>query len=149
MTFKITLKDIEKPFEKNSEEDIKWICMSLGIYAGKGKNETTMRVFTLILEAASENRGTTTQEIHNKLNLSRVSAINHLNKLMDSNLVVRQKTEYRLRAPNLKRTIREVTKDIIRALRDMDTIIDDIDLTHGLVKPQRRPSSVVPDNIEE
>jgi len=145
----LVLRKLEKPVDRGGEDDIQWLCRSFGIWGGPGKNRTTTDIFQLVLERSSKGSGLTTLEITERMGLSRVSAIKHLTKLMDAGLVVRDKTEYRLRSLNLKRTVREITKDLIRTLKDMDSVIDDIDAEMGFTISNRRPASVVPGDVNE
>ena len=66
-------------------------------------------------------------ELAAKLNLSRGSVIHHINKLMESGIVVYGKKKYLLRVDNLKSLVDEIEKDIERACSDLKEIAGDID----------------------
>lgn len=145
MIRRISLRKIEKPLEMTVRGDINWICQSFGLYEGSGKKNTAVVIFSRLLKKAGENHGVTTAELSDELNLSRVATLNQLDKLISAGFVIRDKTEYRLRSPNLTRTLREITKDMLRTIKDMEDIAGSIDDDLGLKKRRLKNKSSITD----
>jgi len=74
----------------------------------------------------------TSDELASKLHLTRGTVIHHVNKLMESGLVIHSKSHYLLRVDNLKALVEEVEKDIQRTTADLKKIAEDIDKWIGL-----------------
>ena len=66
-------------------------------------------------------------ELAAKLSLSRGTIIHHINKLIESGLVIHEGNRYILRVDNLKSLIDEVEKDIKRACEDLRDVAREID----------------------
>ena len=74
----------------------------------------------------------TSDELAGRLTLSRGTIIHHINKLMESGLVIHEGNTYILRVDNLKALIDEVEKDIKRACEDLKEVAKEIDGRLGL-----------------
>ena len=64
--------------------------------------------------------------------------MNQVKKLIAAGIVVQDGLEYRLRSPNLFRTLREMKKDLNRILEDIEDVAKEIDARLGL-KRRRVP----------
>ncbi|HLG24346.1 MAG TPA: winged helix-turn-helix transcriptional regulator, partial [Candidatus Nanoarchaeia archaeon] len=74
----------------------------------------------------------TSDELGTKLNLSRGTIIHHINRLMESGIVIHEGNTYILRVDNLHTLIEEVEKDLKRACDDLKKAAEDIDKRLGL-----------------
>jgi predicted transcriptional regulator len=118
----------------NVEDDLEWVCRSLGFLESRDKKKTAFRVFRSIIETARHDKGLTSDELAKKHELSRGTVIHHLNKLSKSGLVIHHESQYKLRGRSLKDTIEEVQRDINRIFEDLvkvsETIDDALDLVY-------------------
>ena len=80
-----------------------------------------------LIKSAKTKNPLTSDELALKLHLSRGTVIHHINRLMESGLVIHDKNRYMLRVDNLKLLISEVEKDIQRTLGDLKDVASDID----------------------
>ena len=76
----------------------------------------------------------TSDEIALRSNISRATVIHHLNRLIESGLVIPHNTKYLLRSDNLEDLVDEIKKDMLRALEDIKSMAEDIDEELGLKK---------------
>lgn len=115
------------------ERDLEWICRSFGFLEPRDKKGTAFRIFEAIVETGRTNEGLSSDELAEKLGLSRGTMIHHLNKMMKSGLVIRHESQYKLRGRSLKSTIEEVQRDVIRVFDDLKNVAETIDDTLGLL----------------
>ena len=129
---RITIVNIKKPAEHNVNQELQWFGSSLGLFNLRDKDKSTFRVFIELLKSAKAYRPLTSDELASRLDLSRGTIIHHINKLMESGLVIHEGNRYILRVENLKSLIEEVEKDIKRACDDLKEVAKEIDERLGL-----------------
>ena len=129
---RITIVNIRKPAEHNVNQELQWFGSSLGLFNLRDKDKSTFRLFIELLKSAKANNTLTSDELASKLSLSRGTIIHHINKLMESGLVIHEGNRYILRVENLKSLIDEVEKDLKRACEDLKEVAKEIDERLGL-----------------
>ena len=129
---KITIINIRRPPSKNINEELQWLGNSLGLFNLRDKDKSCFRIFVELLKAAKKKKKMTSDELAFKLNLSRGTVIHHINKLMESGIVINQDNKYTLRVDNLSSLVHEVEKDIKRSFDDLKEIAENIDMYIGL-----------------
>lgn len=129
---RITIVNIRKPAEHNVNQELQWFGSSLGLFNLRDKDKSCFRVFVELLKSAKAKRTLTSDDLALRLALSRGTIIHHINKLIESGLVVHEGNTYTLRVDNLKSLIEEVEKDIRRACDDLKEIAKEIDNRLGL-----------------
>lgn len=132
MPHKIKIKKIIIPPPGNLKDDIDFICRSFGYFSQRDKNCTAGRIFRLIVkETAGEKEGLTSDEIAEKLDLTRGAIVYHLNSFIESGLIIRVQNTYKLRSSSLQKSIEEIKSDIERIIEEMIKIADEIDSQLG------------------
>lgn len=129
---RITIVNIRKPAEHNVNQELQWFGSSLGLFNLRDKDKSTFRVFIELLKSAKAKQTLTSDELASKLALSRGTIVHHINKLIESGLVIHEGNRYTLRVENLKSLIDEVEKDIRRACDDLKEVAKEIDNRLGL-----------------
>ena len=129
---RITIVNIRKPSEHNVNQELQWFGTSLGLFNLRDKDKSTFRVFIELLKSAKSHETLTSDELASRLDLARGTIIHHINKLMESGMVVHEGNKYTLRVENLKALIEEVEKDIKRACEDLKEVAKEIDSRLGL-----------------
>jgi predicted transcriptional regulator len=124
--------NIRKPAEHNVNQELQWFGSSLGLFNLRDRDKSTFRVFIELLKSAKANNHLTSDELAARLALSRGTIIHHINKLMESGIVIHEGNSYTLRVENLKSLIEEVEKDIKRACDDLKEVAKEIDNRLGL-----------------
>jgi predicted transcriptional regulator len=127
MSYKIRLKKIRTPAPGSLTGDIDFICQSFGYFSQRDKNNTAGRIFRLLVRDTSEGEGLTSDEIAEKLDLTRGAIIYHLNSFMAAGLVIKEKNRYRLRSQSLQKSIEEIRQDTQRIFNEMIKIAQEID----------------------
>ena len=129
---RITIVNIRKPAEHNVNQELQWFGTSLGLFNLRDKDKSTFRVFIELLKSTKADKPLTSDDLAARLALSRGTIIHHINKLMESGLVIHKGNRYILRVENLKSLIEEVEKDIKRACDDLKEVAKEIDERLGL-----------------
>ena len=129
---RITIVNIRKPAEHNVNQELQWLGSSLGLFNLRDRDKSTFRLFIELLKSAKAKQSLTSDELASKLTLSRGTIIHHINKLMESGILIHEGNRYTLRVENLKSLIDEVEKDIKRACDDLKEVAKEIDERLGL-----------------
>ena len=131
-SFKIVIKRIEKPFSGSLDNEMEWICGTLGFLEPIDKGKTAATIFKEIVRATEQGKPLTSTELADKVDMSRGSVVNHLNNLQRSGLVVRHGRHYLARSRSMFRTIEEIEEDIDRIFARMKKTAREIDEEFGL-----------------
>lgn len=129
---RITIINIRKPREQNVNQELQWLGSSLGLFNLRDKDKSCFRVFIELLKSSKARQTLTSDDLALRLSLSRGTIIHHINRLMESGLVIHEGNRYILRVENLKSLIEEVEKDIKRACEDLKGVAKEIDERLGL-----------------
>ncbi len=129
---RITIVNIRKPAERNVNQELQWLGSSLGLFNLRDKDKSTFRVFIELLKSAKLHKTLTSDELAARLDLTRGTIIHHINKLLESGLIVHEGNRYTLRVDNLRALIDEVEKDLKRACDDLKEVAKEIDSRLGL-----------------
>ena len=124
---KITIIKIRKPVRSEINEELQWVGASLGLFNLRDKDRSCFRIFVELLKSSKIGNGLSSDEIAFKSGLSRGTVIHHINKLIESGLVIVEERKYILREAKLEPLIDEVEKDILRSLDGLRAIAKDID----------------------
>ena len=123
---------IRKPVQKNVNQELQWLGSSLGLFNLRDKDKSCFRVFIELIKNAKIGKPLSSDEIAYSLGLSRGTVVHHLNKLLDSGIVVEAERGYILRVSNLRDLINEVEKDLERTLDELRDMAEEIDESLGL-----------------
>jgi|TARA_Y100000310_G_scaffold91835_1_gene89312 predicted transcriptional regulator len=129
---KITIMNIRKPVHKNVNQELQWLGSSLGLFNLRDKDKSCFRVFIELVKNAKKGVPLSSDELAYKLGLSRGTVIHHINKLLDSGIVVQVHKGYILRVGTLRELIDEVEKDLRRTCDDLKKMAEEIDQSLGL-----------------
>ena len=124
---KITIIKIRKPVRNELNEELQWVGASLGLFNLRDKDRSCFRIFVELLKSSKRGIGLSSDEIALRSGLSRGTVIHHINKLIESGLVIVEERKYVLREAKLEPLIDEVEKDVIRSLDGLRAIAKDID----------------------
>ena len=129
---KITVINLRKPSTENLNIKLQWLGSSLGLFGLRDKDRSCFRIFIELLKATKMHKPYSSDELAANLKLTRGTVVHHLNKLMQSGIVVNEKNKYMLRVDNLEQLVEEVEKDMERVFDHIKNIAKDIDEQLGL-----------------
>ena len=121
---KILIIRKEKPILERDEE-LQWISNSLGLFnSDRDKEKSCYRVF---VELIREKKPLKSDDIAEHSRLSRGTVVFHLNKLIDSGLVINEDNKYKLKEKKISSLIRKIRKDLLQHLKDVEEIAKDFE----------------------
>ena len=129
---RITIMNIRKPQHLDINNELQWLGSSLGLFNLRDRDKSCFRVFIELIKNAKKGISLSSDEIAFKLDLTRGTVIHHINKLIDSGIVVQADGGYILRVGTLRELIDEVEKDLKRTCDDLRNMAEEIDKSLGL-----------------
>jgi biotin operon repressor len=129
---RITIVKIRKPTTNDVNEELQFLGNSLGLFNLRDKDKSCFRVFIELLKAAKRKQPISSDELAFRLGLTRGTVVHHINRLMESGIVVHEGKRYFLRVDKLEDLITEIRKDIVRTCDDLEEMAKEIDGELGL-----------------
>lgn len=124
---RITIIKIRRPERPSLNEELQWFGSSLGLFNLRDKDKSCFRIFIELLRATKDNSSISSDDLAEKLHLTRGTVVHHLHKLMETGLVVYERKGYMLRVQNLSALIEELEEDMARTCATLRKIAEDID----------------------
>lgn len=112
ITGRIAIRQVNRPNRESMGEIIEWFCEVFDL-ADKD-NELEPAIFKEIVSNSMKEGGITSKELTDELDMPRSTVIYHLNRFIDTGLVVRKGRKYQLRAGDLASTIEDIQSDMLR-----------------------------------
>ena len=125
---KITIIRTSRPGKDDINKELQWFGGTLGLFNIRDKDKSCFRVFITLLKGLRQDQEYSSDEIAASTGLSRGTVVHHLNKLMNSGIVVNHRNKYMLRMDSLEEVVDYLKQDVDNAwdkLRDVARDIDD------------------------
>ncbi|MEK6958664.1 MAG: winged helix-turn-helix transcriptional regulator [archaeon] len=130
--FKVVIRKVERPFKDDFENQLAWICSSLGFFEPIDKDKNAAAVFKEIVLSTEKGEALTSIAIAERIGMSRGSVINHLNNLLRSGLIEKNGRFYCARSKSMQRTIEDIEEDVNRIFSQLKKSAEDIDKQFGI-----------------
>lgn len=124
---KVTIIRESRPMSDNINSDLQWFCQTLGMFNLRDKERSCFRLFVELLKAAKKDKAMSSDDLADKLGLTRATVIHHLNSLIASGLVIAKDGKYYLRVGNLKELVDLVESDISNVFNDLKNMAAKLD----------------------
>ncbi|MFW6311858.1 MAG: winged helix-turn-helix domain-containing protein [Nanoarchaeota archaeon] len=124
---KITIIKYPYPDSNSLNAELQWLGNSLGLFNLRDKDKSMFRIFITLLKSGKQNLPISSDEIADELALSRGTVIHHINKMINSGIVVTNNNRYILRVDNIKDLIDAIENDILDILYELKAVASDID----------------------
>lgn len=133
MVQRIMVVNVRKNFVKNDvNEELKWLGNSLGLFGLRDRDSSCFRIFITLLKRTGKDNVLSSDEIAERLGLSRGTVVHHLTRLMDSGIVIRERKGYLLKENNLEGVILDMKKDVEAMFDKLTRVAKEIDDELGL-----------------
>lgn len=129
---RFVLAEIKKPKEEGVDSDILWMCECLGIITPRDRDRTSTKVLKVMLRAAKEEEHLSSDDIAERVGITRGTAVHHIKRYMRSGIIIKQHTTYELRTHCLRDTLDEIELDMERTIKRMKQLAEEIDEELGL-----------------
>lgn len=124
---KTTIIRIRKPYTNRLNEELQWFGRSLGLFGERDKDKTCFRIFIELLRAARQQKPLSSDDLAERLNLTRGTIIHHINALIEKGIIVPEKRKYALRASSLKELIANLEEDFEDTLKQLKRVAEELD----------------------
>ncbi len=128
---KITIIRTKIPRDIDTNQQIQLFGGSLGLFNLRDKDKSCFRIFIILLKNLKQD-GMTSDELALKTKLTRGTVVHHLNKLMDSGIVINHRNQYILNVDNIHGLVKRIRKNINNTLADLDEVAKQLDERLGL-----------------
>ncbi len=122
---RIVIRQVNRPSKEDINKIIEWFCEVFDL-ANKG-NELEPAIFREIVSSSMQGDGVTSKELTKELDMPRSTVIYHLNRFIDTGLVVRKGRMYQLRSEDLASTIEDIQADMFREFGRMISLAQRMD----------------------
>lgn len=133
---KIVIKSLDRPSEKKPEYMIRWFCEAFGL-SNTDEDTIESQLLKYFLIAAQKSDGISSSHIKLKGSVARTTVIYHMNRFIETGLVVKKGRKYYLRSNALSSAIEEIEYDIDRELQRMHDIAKDFDKQFNIHYPKK------------
>lgn len=127
MPTKITLLKIKRPEKQDINSQLQWFSQSLGLFSRRDKESSCFRIFITLVEAKKSHRMLSSDEIADKANLTRATAIHHLKNLEQHGLVKTEQNRYTLSCNSFSALIKQLEKESQELLTDLEEAAEELD----------------------
>lgn len=127
MIRRVTVLKVRRPGEGNVNNDLQWLGNSLGLFNLRDKDSSCFRIFITLVKKSNTNAPISSDDIAEKLSLTRGTVVHHLIKLMDAGIVVREKEGYLLREQKLTEVINDLHKDVESLFDELRKVAEEVD----------------------
>ncbi len=133
MPQRIMIRKVRSPAAGNLDDDIDFLCKSLGYFSKRDKQDTAGKIFRLLVkEACEREQCVTSDDIADRLSLTRGAILHHLNSFIVAGIVIKEHNRYRLRSASIQKSLEEIKIDFERIMEQMLKIATEIDEKLGL-----------------
>jgi len=127
MIKRVTIIKVRRTNEGDVNRDLQWLGNSLGLFNLRDRDSSCFRIFITLVRKSKQNKPLSSDQIADKLHLTRGTVVHHLTKLMNSGIVVREKEGYLLRERNLHQVIQDIKRDTESMFSELDEVAKEID----------------------
>jgi len=127
-----SIRDIETPLTSDKDSDIEWICRCFGFMEPRDKQKTAAKIFAALVEAIGKKGSISSDELAEKIGVTRAAVVHHLNRMMGSGLAIQRYGSYQLRMQGVESTIVEVQRDAMRVFENLRRVAREIDETMNI-----------------
>jgi len=124
---RITIVSIRRPKEQSLNDELQWFGSALGLLGERDRDKSCFRIFIELIKALKESGGLSSDELGERLGLSRATVVHHLNTLMERGIIVHQGSRYVMRGPQLSLLVEDIRKDMDRAFAELKKTAEELD----------------------
>lgn len=123
----VRIRHIIKKRQDSVEDTINLLCESLGVIGPRDVDNISVKIFKELLKALRGEKVMTSDELAEKVGLTRGAIVHHLNRMVKTGVVIRSSRGYEIRSYDLESLIDEVRTDVNRFLEDIRNVAKELD----------------------
>ena len=119
--------NIEPIPKSNTNEELHWISQALGLFNERDKEKSCHRIFVELIKAKKDSKLINSQDLADRSHLSRATVLHHLDKLIESNIVMEREHEFELIDSNLNSIILRLKNEMNDFMEEMEKVSKKLD----------------------
>ncbi|MBS3116525.1 helix-turn-helix domain-containing protein [Candidatus Woesearchaeota archaeon] len=127
MANKLMIVKVRRSDGENINDELQWLGNSLGLFGLRDRDSSCFRIFITLVRGARRNEALSSDNIAEKLHLSRGTVVHHLTKLIGAGLVVREKEGYLMRENRLQKVVEDIQRDMESVFAELKDVAKEID----------------------
>ena len=116
---RIAIRVLQKPDDRDPNKMLKWFCAALGLSSDGRGSSIEEQILKELAYSARLNRGMSSSELKFDRVIARSTVIYHLNRFIDTGVIVKRGRRYYLRANEMSKVIEEIEYDIVKEMQRM------------------------------
>jgi predicted transcriptional regulator len=124
---RITIVNVRRPSHLSVNDELQWFGSSLGLFGERDKDKSCYRIFLELIKAIKATGGLSSDELSERLSLTRATVIHHLNALMERGIVRHEGNKYVMRGERLSLLVDDLQRDMQRAMEEMKQAAEELD----------------------
>jgi predicted transcriptional regulator len=124
---RITIVNVRRPTEVSVNDELQWFGHTLGLFGERDRDKSCFRIFIELIKAIKATGGLSSDELADKLGLTRATVIHHLNTLMERGIVIHEGNRYIMRGDKLSLLVDDLQRDMERAVSEMRQAAKELD----------------------
>lgn len=124
---RITIVNVKRPKSPSVNDELQWFGTALGLFGERDRDKSCFRIFIELMKAIKLSGGLTSDELAERLALTRATVIHHLNTLMERGIVVHEGNKYVMRGDKLALLVDDIQRDMQRAMDEMKRAAEELD----------------------
>jgi len=124
---RITIVNVRRPREVSVNDELQWLGTSLGLFGERDRDKSCFRIFIELIKAIKATSGLSSDELADKLSLTRATVIHHLNALMERGIVRHEGNRYVMRGDRLTLLVDDLQRDMQRTMEEMKQAAEELD----------------------
>lgn len=127
LEIEIKLMKLREFPNKNVNSELMWLAQSIGLLNKRDKDKSLYRLFLELIKSSKNKEMLTSDELADRLNLTRATVIHHMKTLQNMGLIRRLNNTYILHSNSLLELFREIDNNYKKTMRQILTIAKNID----------------------
>ena len=124
---RITIVNIRRPPRRSVNDELQWFGSSLGLFGERDRDKSCFRIFIELIKAVKSSGGLSSDQLADRLQLSRATVIHHLNTLMEKGVVRHEGNFYVMRGEKLALLVDDLHRDMERTIAEMKQAAEELD----------------------
>jgi predicted transcriptional regulator len=123
---RITIVNVRRPRQVSVNEELQWFGTSLGLFGERDRDKSCFRIFIELIKAIKATGGLTSDQLADRLALTRATVVHHLNTLMERGIIRHEGNKYVMR-DRLTLLVDDLQRDTDRAIQEMKRAAEELD----------------------
>lgn len=127
MIRRITIVSVRRPERLSLNDELQFFGHSLGLFGERDRDKSCYRIFIELIKAIKSTGSLSSDDLAEKLGLTRATVVHHLNSLMERGIILHAGNKYIMRGDKLTSLVEDIQKDVERQMDEMRKTAEELD----------------------